>query len=104
LPDHVAVLFAFLGRLGDAPSGVDLQSEVLGPALGKMAHALAGSDNPYRHLIDAAWALAGRVEVPAGDAGSAASETGDSFFVVTPPCAAHSPQGPDFPRGGTGDV
>jgi nitrate reductase delta subunit len=104
LPDHVAVLFAFLGRLGDTSEGIDLQSEVLGPALGKMAHALAGSDNPYRHLVDAAWALVGRVEAPAGHAGAAAGEPADSFFAVSPPCAARGAQGLDLACGGAGDV
>jgi nitrate reductase assembly molybdenum cofactor insertion protein NarJ len=56
LPDHLSELFAFAPCLRE-DEWTELRALLLLPALQKMNAILAGSENPYRHLISAALRL-----------------------------------------------
>lgn len=63
LPDHVAVLLEFAGRVGGEELD-ELERYLLAGPLEAMAGALARTANPYRFLIEAARRLLGAGEVP----------------------------------------
>ncbi|HVZ24007.1 MAG TPA: molecular chaperone TorD family protein [Vicinamibacterales bacterium] len=52
LPDHVATMFRFLPKMTPEEQQ-DLAHFVLRPSIDRMAQALFGSRNPYRHVLDA---------------------------------------------------
>jgi nitrate reductase delta subunit len=52
LPDHIATMLRFLPQM-TTEEQQDLARLVLQPAVDRMAQALFGSRNPYRHLLDA---------------------------------------------------
>ncbi|MEP7118864.1 MAG: nitrate reductase molybdenum cofactor assembly chaperone [Acidobacteriota bacterium] len=52
LPDHLATVLRFLPQMTGEEQD-DLVQFVLRPAVDRMTQALANSQNPYRHLLDA---------------------------------------------------
>jgi nitrate reductase molybdenum cofactor assembly chaperone NarJ/NarW len=52
LPDHIALVLAFATRFS-REEWPDLVRLILLPALDRMESALAGTTNPYRHLVSA---------------------------------------------------
>jgi len=57
LPDHVAVVLAFLARARPGPVRDDLLQDGLLPALSRMAEAFEDRAHPYRDLVQAAFRL-----------------------------------------------
>ena len=54
LPDYLPVLLRLLTKLEDDELRASLIGECLIPALGKMVASFKESENPYRHLLEAA--------------------------------------------------
>lgn len=59
LPDHLAVVLRFVPRMTPDEQR-DLVQYVLLPGVERMAATLAGSSNPYRHLVEALRHVLGR--------------------------------------------
>lgn len=66
LPDHIAEVLRFAPKF-DHEEWPELLRLVLLPALEKMNQCLAGSTNPYRHLVSAAAALSRAAAVEGGE-------------------------------------